>query len=242
MQYIRWLIYHLSHHVLVFLKKQAVDKLNSAAEGYVRWANLVRDQKEPYRFYWSAHHLRDADVGSTSYILSGLARAGVLDQVLTKEQKQQGIAWIKSLEVEANSYEDPALLAYKPPMWNDEAETWPPTSGHKEVMDRYARYCLHHYGYGGIDRLQGPPPPDWPQVNEVDKVLDWIKKVEPNWSWISYMIRRLMDWHIAGLIAIDPLIDCLKYVYSKQDLETGFWANGIQTTFKILKWATPTTQ
>lgn len=216
------------------LKLSAVEKLKSAAEGYVQWADRVRDEKAPYRFYWSVKHLRNADVASTKYILDGLSLAGVGDRVLSEDQKKQGAAWIKSLEVAENSYEDPALLAYKPPAWDDAAESWPPRGAHKEAMNQYSRGCLPHYGIGGVDHLTGPPPPDWPQISDADTVIDWIKKIEPNWSWIGRIIRRLMNWYLAGLIKIDPLADCIRYAYSRQDPGTGFWANGIQTTFKIL--------
>lgn len=219
---------------LEVFKEEAVDALNRATEGFVRWAKRVQDIQAPYRFRWAVNSLRDADIGSSSYILGALDWAGVLERVLTEEQKAPGLAWIKSLEVGENSYEDPALLAYKPPMWDETQEAWPPTGAHKEAMNQYARGCLKHYVDDEIDGLQGPPPPDWPQIDEADRVLEWIMKVEPNWSWIGRMIKRLMDWHLAGHISVDPLVDCLRYAYSRQDPKTGFWANGIQTSFKIL--------
>ena len=215
-------------------REEAVVVLNRAAEGFVRWADRVRDAQAPYRFHWAVNSLRDADVASSSYILGGLDRAGVLDRVLAQEQKAPGAAWIKSLEVGENSYADPALLAYKPPMWDEAQEAWPPTGAHKEAMNQYARGCLRYYLDEEIDAIQGPPPPDWPQIDEADRVLEWIMQVEPNWSWIGRMIRRLMDWHLDGLISVDPLVDCVRYAYSRQDPETGFWANGIQRSFKIL--------
>jgi len=216
------------------LKAQAIERLVRAAAGYVRWADRVRDPQVPFRFRWAVESLREANVGSTNYILLGLEQAGVLDQVLSEDQKRQGREWIQSLEIAPGSYEDPALLAYKPPIWDDAAEPWPPTGAHKEAMNQYARGCLRLYGAQDLDELQGPPPPDWPQQDEAHKVLDWIKKVEPNWSWIGRMIRRLMDWYLAGTIPIDPLVDCLRWVYERQDPKSGYWGQGIQTTFKIL--------
>jgi hypothetical protein len=216
------------------LKEATVNRLIATNQGIVRWCDRVRDPEAPFRFRWAVEALRDADVASGNYILGALDGAGLLDRVLTEEQKRDGEAWIKSLEVAENSYEDPALLAYKPPIWDDEAEPWPPTGAHKEALNQYSRGCLRYYTTDPVDQLAGPPPPDWPQMHEADRVLDWIKSIEPNWSWIGRMIRRLMDWHIAGNIPIDPLIDCVKYAYARQDPETGFWANGIQTSFKIL--------
>ena len=76
--------------------------------------------------------------------------------------------------------------------------TWPPTAAHKEAMNQYARGCLRGYGDLSLDAINGPPPPDWPQQDQADQVLAWIQGVEPNWSWIGRMIRRLMDWYLAG--------------------------------------------
>ena len=79
----------------------------------------------------------------------------------------------------------------------------------------------------------GPPPPSWPQKGDTG-VLDWIKKVEPNWSWIGRILHRVFPWYHEGAVSKDMLQECMDYVHSRQDPETGFWANGIQTTFKLL--------
>ncbi len=173
-------------------------------------------------------------MAATNYILGQLKEAGILDRVLDDEQQRLGRRWIESLQVAPGSYEDPALLAYKPPIWDDDAEPWPPTAAHKEAMNQYSHGCLRGYGVDGVDQLQIPPPPDWPQQDEPERVLPWIKSVEPNWSWIGRMVKRLADWRLAGTTPIDPLLDCLRWVYSRQDPRTGFWGPGIQTTFKIL--------
>ena len=216
------------------LRGRAARDLVAATDGLVRWADRVRDPEAPFRFRWAVDALRAADVASTSYILNRLVDTGVLDRVLTTKQQSDGRRWIRSLETAPESYEDPALLAYKPPGWDVEAEPWPPTGAHKEAMNQYARGCLRGYGDLALDAIQGPPPPDWPQQHQADQVLAWIQRVEPNWSWIGRMIRRLMDWHLAGAISFDPLLECLRWAYSRQDPDTGFWAGGIQTTFKII--------
>ncbi len=216
------------------LRGRAVEDLVAATQGLVRWADRVRDALAPYRFRWAVESLRAADVASTSYILNRLVDAGAIDRVLTPQQQRAGRRWIRSLEVAPESYEDPALLAYKPPQWDDTAEPWPPTAAHKEAMNQYARGCLRGYGDLSLDAIHGPPRPDWPQQHQADQVLAWIQKVEPNWSWIGRMIRRLMDWYLAGTTGLDPLLECLRWAYSRQDPRTGFWAGGIQTTFKII--------
>ena len=216
------------------LKAGAVERLTAATDGFVRWAERVRDPRAPFRMRWAVDSLRDANVAATNYILGQLKEAGILDRVLDDEQQRLGRRWIESLQVAPGSYEDPALLAYKPPIWDDIAEPWPPTAAHKEAMNQYSHGCLRGYGVDGVDQLQIPPPPDWPQQDEPERVLPWIKSVEPNWSWIGRMVKRLADWRLAGTAPIDPLLDCLRWVYSRQDPRTGFWGPGIQTTFKIL--------
>ena len=216
------------------LKAGAVERLTAATDGFVRWTERVRDPRAPFRMRWAVDSLRDANVAATNYILGQLKEAGILDRVLDDEQQRLGRRWIESLQVAPGSYEDPALLAYKPPIWDDAAEPWPPTAAHKEAMNQYSHGCLRGYGVDGVDQLQIPPPPDWPQQDEPERVLPWIKSVEPNWSWIGRMTKRLADWHLAGTTPIDPLLECLRWVYSRQDPRTGFWGPGIQTTFKIL--------
>jgi len=122
-----------------------------------------------------------------------LKEAGILERVLAADQQRLGREWIESLQVAPGSYEDPALLAYKPPNWDDDAEPWPPTAAHKEAMNQYSHGCLRGYGVDGVDQLQIPPPPDWPQQDEPERVLPWIKSVEPNWSWVGRMVKRLAD-------------------------------------------------
>ena len=216
------------------LKAGAAERLTGATDGFVRWTERVRDPRAPFRMRWAVDSLRDANVAATNYILGQLKEAGILDRVLDAEQQRLGRRWIESLQVAPGSYEDPALLAYKPPIWDDAAEPWPPTAAHKEAMNQYSHGCLRGYGVDGVDQLQIPPPPDWPQQDEPERVLPWIKSVEPNWSWIGRMVKRLADWRLAGTAPIDPLLDCLRWVYSRQDPRTGFWGPGIQTTFKIL--------
>ena len=216
------------------LKAGAVERLTAATDGFVRWAERVRDPRAPYRMRWAVDSVRDANVAATNYILGQLKEADILHRVLDADQQRLGREWIESLQVAPGSYEDPALLAYKPPIWDDAAEPWPPTAAHKEAMNQYSHGCLRGYGVDGVDQLQIPPPPDWPQQDEPERVLPWIQSVEPNWSWIGRMVKRLADWRLAGTTPMDPLLDCLRWVYSRQDPRTGFWGRGIQTTFKIL--------
>jgi hypothetical protein len=220
-------------HDLDELTAKAIGSINRATEDLVTWMDTVRDLSMPWAFRWSNEAVRGANVAATSYILGTASKCGVLDRVLTPEQKRQGADWIRSLEVGNNIFADPVLLERKPPNWNDEQENWPPDGAHQEAINQYARGCLPFYTGDLVDQLNGPTPPSWPQKGDPD-VLDWIKTVEPNWSWIGRIMRRLINWYHEGTIPKEQLMECMEYAYSRQDPETGFWAKGIQTTFKIL--------
>jgi len=215
------------------LTEKAIASLKRASEDMVVWANQVRDPEKPWAFRWSKESTRGANVGACNYILQTARFAGVLDRILTPEQKEQGADWIRSLETEKNIYVDPALVDRKPPNWEKSGENWPPDGAHKEANNQYARGCLRFYEEGELDQLSGPTPPTWPQKGDVN-VLDWIKKVEPNWSWIGRILHRVLLWYKEGVISKEVLMECMDYVHSRQDPETGFWGKGIQTTFKLL--------
>jgi hypothetical protein len=218
---------------LSVLEGKAIGALNRASEDLVAWVDLVRDPEKPWAFRWAEKSVRGANVGACTYILEAAIRCGVLDQILTHEQKRQGSDWIHSLEVGENVFTDPALVDRKPPKWKDEQENWPPDGAHREAINQYARSPLRAYEGLALDTLGGPPPPSWPQKGDAD-VLDWIKKVEPNWSWIGRIIHRLISWYGEGAITKELLLECMDYAHSRQDPETGFWNNSIQNTFKLL--------
>ena len=87
----------------------------------------VRDPRAPFRMRWAVDSVRDANVAATNYILGQLKEAGILHRVLDEEQQRQGRQWVESLQVAPGSYEDPALLAYNPPLVGPRAVTiWTP--------------------------------------------------------------------------------------------------------------------
>jgi hypothetical protein len=179
------------------LTTNAIASLRRASEDLVAWVDVVRDPEKPWALGWAKESARGANVAATNYILQTASFCGVLHRVLTPEQKQQGTAWIRSLAVGENVYVDPALLDRKPPDWDDCQENWPPDGAHKEAVNQYARGCLRFYEGSPLDQLAGPTPPSWPQKGDTD-VLDWIKQVEPNWSWIGRIIHRLIPWYHQG--------------------------------------------
>ena len=109
------------------LKAGAVERLTAATDGFVRWTDRVRDPRAPFRMRWAVDSVRDANVAATNYILGQLKEAGILHRVLDEEQQRQGRQWVESLQVAPGSYEDPALLAYNPPLVGPRAVTiWTP--------------------------------------------------------------------------------------------------------------------
>jgi len=138
------------------LTTKAITSLRRSSEDLVAWCDLVRDPLKPWAFRWSKDSVRDANVGACNYILQAASFCGVLDRVLTPQQKKQGAAWIRSLEDGENTYSDPALLDRKPPAWDDSAENWPPDGAHREAINQYARGCLRFYEDEPLDQLARP--------------------------------------------------------------------------------------
>ncbi len=186
------------------LTEKAIGSLNRASEDLVVWCDEVRDSEKPWAFRWAKDSTRGANVAACNYIMQATSWCGVTDRVLTPEQKRQGAAWIHSMQDEgADTYTDPELVGRKPPAWNDDQENWPPDGAHKEANNQYARGCLRVYEGESLDQLMGPTPPAWPQKGDTD-VLDWIRKVEPNWSWIGRMSgTRTVQW--------EGLIRCIRW-------------------------------
>jgi hypothetical protein len=211
----------------------AIASLNKASNDFEEWIELVRDPEKPFAFKWANESVRDANVGASNYILQTASFCGKLNEVLNIKQKEEGAKWIKSLEETENIFVDPALVDRQPPGWDKTGEGWPPDGAHKEANNQYARGCLRFYEDKRIDQLSGPTPPTWPQKGD-ENVLDWIKKVEPNWSWIGRILHRVLPWYHEGAISKETLMDCMNYVYSRQEPDTGFWAKSIQRTFKLL--------
>ena len=204
------------------LERDAIKALNRAGANLSPWMDRVRDPERPWAFRWAPESTRGGNVGATAYILQTADRYGLLDRVLTPEQKQQGIAWIKAMETKPGFFIDPALADGRIKIGG----------GEQEAMSQYARGCLNAYGYAPKDWIAGPPPEDWPQKGS--EVLPWIRKVEPGWSWIGRILHRLILWYREGHATREQVMECLDYVHSRQDPGTGFWGGGIQTTFKLL--------
>lgn len=228
------------------LQEQAIESLNSVSEDFKKWVEKVRKPDCPGRFYWAIEHTRDANVASTAYLVGGLRKMGLFDEVITEEDKKEGAAWIQAMKVGDEQYRDPALVNRKPPNWNDD-EPWP-APALLGGINQYARNALGAYLPEGKKQLPPEqPPPGWPTVNDSpESMLKWLKErpFDKNaWGACSHamrLIRWMYTWYLDGKLAIDPFIDALAYTYSIQDPETGHWGNASQNrnvringTFKL---------
>ena len=218
-------------------------RMTLTADALKRWADAVRPPDGARgRFRWSVKTVRDANVGSTRYVLQTLEHAGIFDSVITKEDREEGIKWISSMDVGNSQYRDPAICSRKAPGW-PESTPWP-SPAMMECMNRYAIGALNSFGVPDV--LVELPPPGWPQKHEADKVLDWLKKLpwdKNAWGAGSHackMTRWLTRWYTEGAVPLEYVVAALKYIYSWQDPQTGLWGNPslplfnkINGTFKL---------
>jgi len=229
---------------LEMLIDHAVEKLNIASENVKLWAQKVRPaDKRPGRFRWAMETTRDANVASTAYLLGAFNKMGIYDDIITHEDRHEGIEWVRSMNIGNEQYKDPALVDRKTPGWNDN-EQWPSPSMQVGI-NQYAQSVLRGYGIE-VELPPSPPPPEWPQADDPQGALEWIKTRpwDTNaWGAGSHAMRMatwLLQWYKEGKLPIDPLIQALKYFYEIQDPETGLWGakslpkyNRINGTFKL---------
>lgn len=224
------------------LEANAIDHLNGVSASVQTWVSRVRDER-PGRIRWAIETTRDANVAATSYTLGGLRKIGIFDEIISDEDRREGVRWIRSLAIGDGQYRDPALVDRKSPDWPAE-KPWP-DSGMLECNNRYSQNVLREYG--SPDEESSPPPPGWPQRgDDPASMVQWIKDRPWNksaWSagsWSAKMMRYMLNWHLEGALPIDPLIESLQYVFGIQDPETGLWGassvptqNRINGTFKL---------
>jgi len=225
------------------LTECAAERLAKSADGIKKWVELVRPKDGLQgRFCWAEQTTREANVASTSYVLGGLRKMGIFNDVITPEDKKEGIVWVQSMHMGNEQYWDTALCNRKTPEW-PQGEPWP--SPFMQVgMNQYAQGVLRAYG---IEDLPPAPPPEGiPRMEEADKAIEWVKSQSWNknpWSAGSHSMRMatwLLQWYKEGHICIDPLIKVLKFFYEIQDKETGLWGGKdipwyeqINGTFKL---------
>jgi len=215
--------------------EQAVKKLNAACDNVLRWIDAVRPEDGTRgRFKWAAQSCRDANVGSTFYVLGGLELAGLLEQVISLQDRAEGLAWLDSMERRDGQFIDPALWDRCAPQW-DARTPWP-SAPMKATVNQYAQGCRGLYRGKRVDDLAASePPPGWPQANDdPTHVIEWIRQrpfAENAWSAGSHasrMICFLLRWHEEGSFPPETIAQAIRYLFEIQDQRTGLWGTADQ--------------
>jgi hypothetical protein len=211
------------------LTERAVAAIRTAAPRVRDWIVRLRPADgTPGRFRWAIETTREANVAASGNILASLRPMGLWDSIVTPEDVEAGLAWIRGMRIGNEQYRDPALLDRKPPDW-PATEPWP-SPAILNVNNSYARNVLRQYlGERGDSIPSETPPPGWPQLETAHTALAWVKSrpwAEDPWGAGSHsmrMARMLLVWHKEGKIGIEPLIEVLRFFYESQDPETGLW-------------------
>lgn len=219
----------LSAESIDTLKVLAINSLEEGAENIRIWALQVKDDEFSGRFRTAKRTRMEANVISTCRVLEGIRNAGVYEDVISREDERSGIEWILDMKTDREEYLDPVVIAAKPEDWDVNAP-WPPPAL-REVMSRYAQSALRSYGYASTALPQTEPPAGWPNVENADATLDWIKVLP--WDTSPYTAGSLsrhmafwvLEWYKKGKVSEKLFVDILKYFYSIQNPETGLFGN-----------------
>ena len=228
------------------LTGRAIEALNESVPGIVEWIDRIRPEDgTPGRFRWALETTREANVASTSYVLGGLRRMGLVEEVITDEDRRAGAEWIRSMHIGNEQYRDPALMGRKSPNWPED-EPWP-SPGMLNGLNGYARGVLNNYEGNTEVTRPADPPPGWPQPDDDPaEMIQWIKTrpwdTNP-WGAGSHamrMARWMLGWHKEGRLPLEPVVEALQFFYDTQNPETGLWGGPetpmfqrINGTFKL---------
>ena len=230
------------------LRERAAAALRGFGPGFQEWCARLRPADgTPGRFRWALQTTRDANVAATAYLLGGLKKMGLYDRVITPRDREAGIAWVRAMNQGHEQYRDPALLDRPTPGWPKD-QPWPNVAMLNGV-NCYARSVLGGYGADLAELPPEEPPAGWPQPNEPDKALEFIRTrpwATNPWGAGSHamrMARWLLQWHRRGLLPLDPAVEALRFFYRTQNPATGLWG-GEQTpmyeringTFKLFPY------
>ena len=105
----------------------------------------------------------------------------------------------------------------------------------QEGVNQYAQGTLRGFGVDVAELPPPDPPAGWPQLADGPELaLEWIRTRpyhEDAWGACSHGMRmatRLLQWHKDGHIAIEPLVEALRFFYGIQDPDTGLWGTPSQ--------------
>jgi len=230
---------------LAELTEKALAAMDAASRRVSDWLTKVRPADGAAgRFLWAIETTRPSNVASTANLLSGLTKMGIFDELITPDDRTEGVEWIRQMQRDDGNFYDPALMDRKTPGWPDD-KPWPEPAMRLGVS-QYAFSVLSALSSSPVDTPPPPSPKEWPGPEDADKALDWVKtrpwQTNP-WGAGSHsmrMARYLLDWHQQGKIPLDPLIAVLRWFYQVQNPQTGLWGSPdtplfqrINGTFKL---------
>ena len=197
-----------------------------ARERFRGWIEAIRPDGGPRgRFHWAIEHTRDASIPSTGYALGGLVMMGLFPEVITDQDRAEGIDWIMSRYVGDGQFRDPALLDRVSPDWPADQE-WP-SPAMLECANGYAYASLTKYGATDIPVRQpaaGLLADDgWQGMLEFITTRDIDASPWGEGSHAGRMCNYLIREHQEGRAPIDPVVEAVSFLLSKQDPATGLW-------------------
>ncbi len=209
-----------------------ISKLDQTAAGLQDWAGRMRPQDGTKgRFRWAMQTTRDANIGSTAYVLGGIKRAGLIKTFLSGADRAAALDWLAGMEHENGQFVDPALWDRPSPDWPAD-QPWP-SAPMKATINQYAQ------GIRGICRDEevddlgtSLPPPGWPQMqDDPAAIVEWIRRrpfADNAWAAGSHatrMICFLLNWHAQGRFPLEPIAEAARYLFEIQDPRTGLWGS-----------------
>ena len=214
---------------LELLQEKAIADIEHCRDGLKLWAKTVRATEEGGgRFNWAIEYNEDmpANITSTSYCVQAFDRAGILDGIVSEQDKKDGIAWLETMKQPSGNYVDPVYD--KVP--EEPGDGFSDGNFHR-VINYYTEEILQLYGADAKKIQEVSPPPSWPQVETAHTAAEWIAK--RTWEYDTWrsgdisasVIYFLYQWYLVGKIDLKPLADAVKVIYDLQDERTGLWSN-----------------
>jgi hypothetical protein len=206
----------------------AVASILESRGNFRRWSESIRPRSGPAgRFHWAIQHTRDASIPSTGYALGGLQMMGLLDEVITDDDRREGIQWIMSRYIGDGQFRDPALLDRVSPNWPADKE-WP-SAAMLECANGYAYASLIKYGAEDIPKRQPAKgllaANDWPSMLEYITTRDIDASPWGEGSHAGRMCLYLIRECREGRAPIDAVIKAVRFLLDKQDPQTGLWGH-----------------
>jgi hypothetical protein len=205
---------------------EAVEAILGARERFRGWVERIRPREGPRgRFHWAIEHTRDASIPSTGYALGAMAMMGVFDEIITDDDRREGIDWIMSRYAGDGQFRDPALLDRISPDWPKD-KPWP-SPAMRESSNGYAYASLTRYGADDIPVRQpakGLLASDgWEGMLEFITTRDIDASPWGEGSHAGRMCLYLVREYREGKAPLEAIVEAAEFLLGKQDPATGTW-------------------